>query len=102
MTPNDIFSLLYRQFRSEIIFIVFLYAMEMGCRLGFSVMLQELFYKVSYISEGDNKRDAYIRCVLRIYIPNGSNKQTQWFLLSSHTSRPGEKLAYLTILRETI
>lgn len=34
--------------------------MEMACRLGFSIMLQELFSKVSLINEGNNMRDAYI------------------------------------------
>lgn len=32
----------------------------MACRIAFSVMLQELFLKVSNIDMGDNKRDAFL------------------------------------------
>ena len=63
LTPNTMFSLMYRQYKFEIGFIVLLNCIEMACRLGFSVMLQELFNKVSYIDSGENKRDAYIYVV---------------------------------------
>lgn len=39
---------------------VFFFALEMACRLGFTIMLQELFTKVTNLEVGNNKRDAYL------------------------------------------
>lgn len=54
------FSFLLKQFQWEFILITILNTVEVACRIGFSIMLQELLFKVSKISEGENKRDAYL------------------------------------------
>lgn len=40
LNAHLIFRFLARQYKAQIWFIVFLYGIEMGCRLGFSIMLQ--------------------------------------------------------------
>jgi len=59
---NDIFKMLGKQFSLQIIFIVFLYGLETASRLGFSILLQELFLRVAKINEGNNLQIAYIIC----------------------------------------
>lgn len=43
--------------------IILFFTIETACRLGFTVMLQELFTKVADIEGVNNKRDAYIYAV---------------------------------------
>ena len=44
----------------QIFIILFLYGIEIVCRLGFSVMIYELFRKVTIVTVDNNLRDAYI------------------------------------------
>lgn len=60
LTVNDIFKMLGKQFAGQIIFIVFLYGVEIAARLGFSILLQELFSRVANLDQGNNLQIAYI------------------------------------------
>ena len=63
LQPADIFSFLIKQYRQYLIYIVFLSAVEMACRLVFSIMLQQLFLHVTQLKEGDSKTDAYLHAM---------------------------------------
>lgn len=84
LSSSTIFSFLFSQFKFEIVFIVFLYALEMACRLGFSILLQELFFRVSHINEGYNKRTAYIYsvCCGVLWLIGQVSKQNAYYQVS--------------------
>lgn len=63
LTPGILAKFLFAQFKGHIIMIIMFYLVEMICRLGFTILLQELFTKVSHLEEGNNKRDAYLYAV---------------------------------------
>ena len=60
MTNYLIFKFLFIQYRGHILFIVFLYAIEMACRLGFSVILQILFENISEELDAAAKTRTYL------------------------------------------
>lgn len=52
--------MIFRQFTAEVFCIFFLFLFEIVCKLGFSILIQELFIRVSDISTGNNKQLSYI------------------------------------------
>jgi hypothetical protein len=49
-----------KQFKWHILYVMFLSIIEMGSRLGFSILFQYLLDRVTHISEGDNMKISYI------------------------------------------
>ena len=55
--------MMLKQFSFEIFVSFVLFLLELCCKLGFSVLIQLLFDRVSELGEGNNKQIAYIYAV---------------------------------------
>ena len=57
---SSMFGLVAKQFPSHILYFMFLYGVEVSCKLGFSILLQILFELVSADLTEETRRDAYL------------------------------------------